>query len=430
MGAGTAGSAAALFLSRAGHRVTLYERVQEPGPVGAGILLQPTGQHVLARLGLLGHVVERGARVERLRCATARGRQLFRLEYGDVDPSLFGVGLHRGTLFAALFDAVRAEPGIALRLGVEIVGTARTQGGVFALASDGARHGPHELLVVADGAGSRVCDGLGLARRTTTYPWGALWHVADDPEGVFRDELFQIVERTDAMLGFLPTGRGPTGETPVVSIFWSLARAALPAFRAAPIEAWRERVVRYDARAAPFVATAGRDAELLFATYRDVVLDRFHDEHVVVLGDAAHATSPQLGQGANLALMDAMVLHDALASDEALAEGLARFTRERLPHVRFYQWASRWLTPFFQGDSRLLALARDVGFPLGAALPFVRDPMIRTMAGLRRGIVRQSLPLSSLQRLPPQSLDLQRSDAQRSDAERSNPQHPGAGEPR
>ena len=63
VGCGTAGQAAALFLARAGHRVTLYERVTEPGPVGAGIISQPSGMAVLAELGLLAPVLARGAPV-------------------------------------------------------------------------------------------------------------------------------------------------------------------------------------------------------------------------------------------------------------------------------------------------------------------------------------------------------------------------------
>ena len=379
--------------------MTLYERVEQPGPVGAGILLQPTGQAVLARLGLLGGILERGARIDRLRCRTASGRQLFHLAYGDVDPSLFGLGLHRGVLFATLFGAVRAEPRIRVELGVELDAAARTDGGVFLVEVGGRKRGPHELVVIADGAGSKLRDDAKVGQRVSTYPWGAIWHVAPDPSRVFDSELFQVVEGCEVMTGFLPTGLGPDGDAPVVSIFWSLARRSIDAFRAEPVERWRERVSRYEPRAAPFVAEAGRDHELLFATYRDVVLERFHDDRLVVLGDAAHAMSPQLGQGANLALFDAMVLADALAADEAMSEGLARYTRERLPHVRFYQWASRWLTPFFQGDSRVLALARDVGFPIGAAVGLLRDPMIRTMAGVRRGLVRRSFPLETLERL-------------------------------
>ncbi|MBZ0117864.1 MAG: FAD-dependent oxidoreductase, partial [Sandaracinaceae bacterium] len=59
IGAGTAGSAAALLLARAGHAVTLFEAVLEPKPVGAGIMLQPTGMHVLAELGLLEPILAR-----------------------------------------------------------------------------------------------------------------------------------------------------------------------------------------------------------------------------------------------------------------------------------------------------------------------------------------------------------------------------------
>jgi len=204
VGAGTAGSAAALFLSRAGHRVTVYERVERPGPVGAGILLQPTGQAVLARLGLLGPILERGARIDRLRCKTASGRQLFELRYADVDPSLFGVGLHRGTLFQSLFDAVRASPVITLKLGVELTALASTDGGRFVVDASGRRHGPHKLVVVADGAGSQLRDDEPIPQRISVYPWGAIWHVAADAERLFRDELFQVVDGAEVMLGFLP----------------------------------------------------------------------------------------------------------------------------------------------------------------------------------------------------------------------------------
>src|SRR4051812_31442322 len=68
VGAGTAGAAAAILLARAGHAVTLFERVATPGPVGAGITLQPTGQAVLARLGLLEPIVARATRLDGLLC--------------------------------------------------------------------------------------------------------------------------------------------------------------------------------------------------------------------------------------------------------------------------------------------------------------------------------------------------------------------------
>src|SRR5262245_52687923 len=109
VGAGFAGCAAALALSRGGHRVTLYERAPEPGPVGAAIVLQPSGLAVLARLGLAAQVMARGARIDRLHVVTPRGKTVVNLDYAAIDPSWYGLGVHRGVLFHALFDTVRNE---------------------------------------------------------------------------------------------------------------------------------------------------------------------------------------------------------------------------------------------------------------------------------------------------------------------------------
>src|SRR5262245_4270781 len=120
IGCGTAGSAAAVFLARAGHRVTVYERVPSPTAVGAGITLQPTGLHVLCRLKLYMHTVSRGARIDRLYCENKQRKTLIDLTYNTVGEGLFGLGLHRGVLFEALFEAAQQEPRVAIRTGVEM----------------------------------------------------------------------------------------------------------------------------------------------------------------------------------------------------------------------------------------------------------------------------------------------------------------------
>src|SRR5687767_7081975 len=132
IGCGTAGSAAAVFLARRGHRITVYERVPSPGPVGAGITIQPTGLHVLVKLGLYNHIVSRGSRIDKLLCERPAGKKdkngrkpVVALTYEDVGAGLFGVGLHRGVLFEALLAAVRVEPNIALRTGIEVVALER-----------------------------------------------------------------------------------------------------------------------------------------------------------------------------------------------------------------------------------------------------------------------------------------------------------------
>src|SRR3954452_24479307 len=81
IGCGTAGAAAALFLARAGHAVTVLERVPDPGPVGAGVMIQPSGLAVLERLGCEARILARGARVDRLVCQNERGVSVLSLAY-------------------------------------------------------------------------------------------------------------------------------------------------------------------------------------------------------------------------------------------------------------------------------------------------------------------------------------------------------------
>ncbi len=391
IGCGTAGPAAALLLARAGHRVTVYERVPQPGPVGAGILLQPTGQAVLARLGLLERVRARAAPVERLLSQRVDGRAIVDLGYDEIGPAV-GLGVHRGVLFQALFDALRAEAGIELRLGCD----------VERIDGDGARRrvvprgggapgGPHDLVVVADGADSGLRLGPAVPARADRNRWGALWFVARDPAHAFDRRLFQVVDGARRMLGLLPTGLGPHGEEPVVSLFWSIRADRLEAWRAGDLAAWKQEVVAMAPAAAPVVAQIRAAGDLLFAGYRDVRMRRWHAPGAVVLGDAGHATSPQLGQGANLALWDALVLADTLAA----GGDLAAYTRARRAHLRYYQLAARWLTPLFQSDSRLAGWLRDRLLPLVNRIGPTRRMMTQTMAGLRRGVLRSPL------RLPP-----------------------------
>jgi 2-polyprenyl-6-methoxyphenol hydroxylase-like FAD-dependent oxidoreductase len=396
VGCGTAGAAAALLLARAGHTVTLYERVPNPGPVGAGILLQPTGQAVLGRLGLRGDVVARGAPLDGLRIETLARRTLAHLTYADLDRTRTSVGMHRGVLFASLFAAVLAAP-IALRLGVGIRDLSPARRGCQHLVDEqGALHGPHELVVVADGARSQLRDDTDrlLPKTVRAYPWGALWFVGKDAAGVGARRLHQVVHGTRRMGGLLPTGVGPdpTNATPLLSLFWSMRAADVEAWRASSLEAWKEEVRRYFPDAGALLEQIERHDDVLFAAYHDVAMPRWHTRNVVYIGDAGHAMSPQLGQGCNLALYDAMVLADCIADHATLDTALACYSSERQAHLAFYQLATRWLTPFFQSDYTPLAWLRDTFMGLASRMPFVRRLMIEVMFGAKCGVFSRLEP--------------------------------------
>ncbi len=98
---------------------------------------------------------------------------------------------------------------------------------------------------------------------------------------------------------------------------------------------------------------------------------------------AAHGTSPQLGQGANLALVDAWTLSDALAQHNDIEAALERYEHVRRGHVGYYQLASRWLTPFFQSHNRALPALRDAFMGPFCRLPLAGDIMVTTLSGVR-----------------------------------------------
>jgi len=106
---------------------------------------------------------------------------------------------------------------------------------------------------------------------------------------------------------------------------------------------------------------------------------------VLFIGDAAHGTSPQLGQGANLGLLDAHALAETLAESSDLPAAVALFARRRSASVRFYRQASHLLTPFFQSRSSSLALLRDLFMGWSCRVPGLRGVMTSTLAGTRRG---------------------------------------------
>jgi len=400
VGAGTAGAAAATLLATAGHRVTVLERVADPRPIGAGITLQPTGQVALARLGALDRVHARGARLDRLVCVRRGNRPLVALPYADLDPRLYGLGIHRGVLFETLFAAARAA-GATIECGVAVVGSELTANRRALVDDRGTRHGPFDLVIAADGSVSEL-HGDAPRVKSTAYPWGALWMVVDDTRFTAERTLHQVVDGPGKMLGFLPTGQPPGKDTSCLSMFYSLRADRVDAWRAAGLAAWRDEVLRVDERAEPILDTLSDLEPVLFTRYRDVAMWPWHADRIVFIGDAAHATSPQLGQGANLALLDAVALADAIAAEPSVPRALAAYSAARRRHLAFYQFATRALTPLFQGDSRVLGWLRDLTFPTSRWLGFVRRRMVRAMVGIDRGLLRGPMPIADV--LSPRAL--------------------------
>jgi len=380
VGYGTAGQAAALLLTRDGHHVDVFERAPVLGPVGAGFLLQPTGLAVLWELGLLDAALAHGARIGRLFGENTCGRAVMDMRYRELHPHFFGLGMQRGALFGLLDEGWRG--GRHVHCGRRIVGMDAARG--LLRDEHGEEHGAFDVLIVADGAASTLRGAVAAPALDRPYPWGAQWCLVASEAWAFPDELRQRYVGARRMAGMLPVGTRPGDPVPRLSFFWSLPAADLPT-AGVDEAAWRNDVAAVWPEAAERLRDTAVPSGLAQARYRDTVQRRWHCGRAVLMGDAAHAMSPQLGQGVNMALADALALRDALRAHERQAEAFAEYERRRREHMGVYHFWSRWLTPLFQSERDRLAAMRDLVFHPMSRLPGGRGQMLRVLTGTRRG---------------------------------------------
>ncbi len=354
-GCGVAGLAAAALLAREGDKVVVFDRLEQPQPLGSGLILQPVGLAVLDEIGAGRRIGALGAPIERLfGRVVPSNRVVLDVRYRNLGAGKAGgLAVHRAALFQVLFDAAR-EAGAELVSGCEIV-AARDGRLEFAGGRSSAKF---DLVVDALGVKSP------LSRKTTLapLPYGALWANLPWPE---EDACFdphtleQRYEAASRMVGVLPIGRLDASGPRQAAFFWSLRHADLAAWRAQDLDAWKAEVLRLWPQTEALLRQITTREQMIFAAYAHGTLASPLNGGAVQIGDSWHSASPQLGQGANMALLDSLALARALGAHEDISAGLEAYARARLFHIRLYQLASWLFTPAYQSDSRAVAFVRD-----------------------------------------------------------------------
>ena len=374
-GCGIAGLSAAILLGRQGHLVTVFDQFAEPLPVGSGLVIQPVGQAVLAELGVLQAALNQGARISRMVGYVSGGSgTALDARYDAGGKGRFGLALHRSVLFSLLLEKARAE-------GIKITRSARVSGaktGQIHLES-GPIHGPFDLIIDAAGAQSPLSPQPGKP-----LPYGAIWASVDWPEGIpeHANELRQTYQAARHILGVLPIGKMNGSPSRKAAIFWSLRQDSYTDWLATPLDDWKAQASALWPDFAPFLTSITDHAHMTMARYRHRSLPTPVDGNLVHIGDAWHVASPQLGQGANMALLDALALATALLPDHKdLNTALAAFHALRRRHLALYQFGSRLLTPLYQSDSRILPVLRDRVLTPATRLPGIRYLVSRLVCG-------------------------------------------------
>lgn len=372
VGAGIGGLAAASLLAQQGHAVTLADQFDRPRPVGSGLVVQPVGMAVLEAIGAAGPARQLGQPIARMLGHAGR-RTVLDVRYRPQAP---GLAMHRAALFQVLWDRVQ-ENSVTLATGFAVTSAPIGPAGRMIRRADSTDLGPFDLVIDAAGAGSALSP-----LRARALPFGAVWgHVPWPAEtSVPDDRLSQRYQGAHHMAGVLPIGRLPGETTSRAAVFWSLPRAALDDWPQTDIDQWRDEVTAFWPEMAPFLHQISDAQQMTPARYGHGTLARPHGDRLVHIGDAAHRASPQLGQGANMALLDAMALVLALRG-LPVGQALPAYARMRRWHLWTYQTMSALFTPMYQSDSRILPPLRDHVLAPLSDLPGMRGLLTALVSG-------------------------------------------------
>ncbi|WP_188316537.1 FAD-dependent monooxygenase [Solihabitans fulvus] len=351
VGAGIGGLATAAAFRRAGAEVTVLERRRNlrTAQAGGGIHLWHNGVRALDRLGLAEPVRDLGARGGVLHTAefcSHRGAVLASWPIREIERELGAptVGVSRDQLHALLFGAAE---GAELRLGAECVGLTEEESGVRVLLADGEVLAA-DAVIGADGLNSLVRGNL-LGQAPPRPAGYATWQaiVAHDGGDTTRVGLFRVLWGPGARFLFYRLADG--------KLYWEGQFASAEGGRD-PDGGRRDAVLR---RFAEWVAPV---SEIVEATAEEAisrldVYDRPPARHwgrgrVTLLGDAAHPMTNAMGQGANQAVEDAVVLAGAARAASSWPEALREYERRRIPRTttmvrtaRNLQRLNRWSNP-------------------------------------------------------------------------------------
>jgi 2-polyprenyl-6-methoxyphenol hydroxylase-like FAD-dependent oxidoreductase len=329
IGGGIGGTATALALHKAGFEVVVHEAHPDSAEdLGAFLTLASNGMRALAQIDATDAVTAIGFPLRALRLLDATGTEVAHGPLGEADdPRLRFRCLRRGDLNSAL-QREASRRGIPVRHGVRLDSVEEGPDAVTARFADGSS-ARGDLLVGADGLNSTVRQAIAPGVHPTYAAQRVFYGYTRDAEPPGGGEQITMIRGSGAAFGYAVS---PDGET-----YW-FARVADDPLSAEELTrgSWRDPLVSL------LREDTGPAADIVAATTGDVLVTNateipagtpWRSARTLLVGDAAHAASPATGQGASMALEDAVVLAKSLRDTPDTAAGLALYEALRRPRV-------------------------------------------------------------------------------------------------
>lgn len=329
VGGGIGGLCAAIALRREGFNVDLVELKSEWTVYGVGIIQQSNVVREMSRLGVLDKYLDAAYAFEDVAMYTTAGHQLVRIPgerlAGPQYPA--NVGISRLALHQVLSDTA-IELGAKVRLGVTVERFEQDEQGVDVALTDGSS-GRYDLLVGADGLYSTVRGMLFGDKYQPRFTGQGVWRY-NFPRDPSIDHLAAFVG-AEGNAGLVPLAEN------LMYMYVTSEEPGNPHYKTEELaQQMRERLKGFDGLIGGLREQITDDKAVVYKPLEVVFVNEdWYKGRVMIIGDAAHAATPHLGQGAGMAIEDALVLSLELKGNDPLENKLQRFMQRRFERCKF-----------------------------------------------------------------------------------------------
>jgi 2-polyprenyl-6-methoxyphenol hydroxylase-like FAD-dependent oxidoreductase len=340
IGAGIGGLTAAIALGKRGFRVDMIERDPDWRVYGVGIIQQSNVIRAMHALGILQDYLAAGFGFDHVDIFAPTGQHLASVPSPKLVPEHpANIGIGRRALHEVLAKRAR-EAGAQIRLGVEAETFSEDADGVTVTFTDGTS-GKYDLVIGADGVHSKTRAQLLPGSPKPQFTGQGVWryNFPRDPE----------LKSLHAYEGRTGMGLVPLADN-LMYLFITSPEPGNPWYEREGLAAkMRAKLAQAPEPIRTLAEQIVDDAEVVYKPLEAIFVDGpWHVGRVVLLGDAVHATTPHLGQGAGMAIEDAIVLAEELERAETPQEAFPRYRERRYARCRYIVEASKGI-----GDSQL-----------------------------------------------------------------------------